>query len=116
MIGTVFDDADSDSKLESEGVRKGKTISCLTGKPVSSSFEDFDISGKLGDANFSMGFRAPPQADDERIFRLACYQLQEFHYFLTYDHAERQGFSWRGSIAPLDAVRMWPIRPSLRSR
>ena len=105
MIGTAFDDVGSDSRLRDEAARKGKTISHLTGKPVSESFEDFDISGTLGDANLSMVFRAPPQANDERMFRLACYQLQGFHYFLTYDHAKSQGFGWRGSIAPLDAVR-----------
>ena len=105
MVRAKFDEVDFDLRLQSEAARKSKATSRLTDKSVFSSFEDFANSGRLGDADFSIGFRAPPQADDERMFRLACYQLQGFHYLLTSDEEKNQGYGWRGSIAPLDAVR-----------
>lgn len=65
----------------------------------------FQVEGMIGNANITFTLQAPPQADDERIFRLACYQLQGFHFFLTYDHIGQQGYRWKGSIAPLGVVR-----------
>ena len=105
MINSSLDGPGQDPKLASEALRKSRATSVRSGKPVSESSARFQVEGMIGNANITFTLQAPPQADDERIFRLACYQLQGFHFFLTYDHIGQQGYGWKGLIAPLGAVR-----------
>lgn len=105
MFNASVDGPGQDPKLASEALRKSKARSVRSGKPVSQSSETFQVKGTIGNASINFAFQGPPQADDERVFRLACYQLQGFHFFMTYDHVKQEGYGWKGPIAPLDAVR-----------
>jgi len=49
--------------------------------------------------------KMPPQAEEERLFRLARLQLQAVFYFLTYNRQTHQGYFWPGAFCPLISVR-----------
>jgi len=88
-----------------EALRKSKTTSHRTGKPVAVSQEAFEISGNLGNATLKFQLSSPPQFDNERAFKLAWYQIAGFFFFLTYKDELGIGYHWPGSFTPIDALQ-----------
>ena len=104
IFATEVDSISYDESLVAEKHRKSKAFSNRTRKLVAESGEIFEVHGNVGSAQISFTMRGPPQLDDERAFKLALFQLQAFHFFLTYDQSQEQGFHWRGVYSPLDFV------------
>lgn len=87
----------------SEAERKAKnSYSRRTQKPVKESREQIKVHLPLGPGiKCSIGFVGPPQADDERVFKLAYLHILGFFYWLTYQDDTRFGYSWSGGFYPI---------------
>ena len=105
MLHTGADTVSPDETLAIEANRKSSTTSRRTGRPVAQSFETFQVGGRLGPAEITFSLVGPPQVDEDRAFSLALYQIQAFHFFLTYDDEARSGYGWPGIFAPLGVDR-----------
>lgn len=96
--------ARDDVRLRKEAVRKAKTKSRRSGKPVKDSQEQFSISQKFGGAEFTFNFTSAPQADEHRIVELARMQVMAFFYWITIQEGEVNGRFWPGKFFPLQPV------------
>ena len=103
--------ADDHELLAAEAIRKGKSVSRKTRRPVKDSSEAISFSAIMGPAATLKGnFACAPQVDERRAAELARMQAQAFFYFLTYKPDLRVGHFWRGqfivvNMAPrLDAM------------
>lgn len=96
-----------DDRLKADVRRKsGKSISRRTRKPVAAGEPPMVIKANLGDvAQFTFTMQSPPQADEQRLFRLAYFQLQAFFFMITYKEDTRCGGFFLGEYMPLIAVR-----------
>jgi hypothetical protein len=95
-----------DKRLSSEALRKARSISGSTGKSVGKSREEFNLSGRVGnDATVSLQFEAPPQIGEERLYRLACFHIQGFFFFITFDKETNRGGFFTGTFKPIMATR-----------
>lgn len=76
-----------------------------TGKPVSSSTENFAISGEfVSQASFTVNMVAGAQIEPKRAFALARFHIAAFFYFITYQKQQRVGGFWEGVFAPIALV------------
>lgn len=96
--------ARDDVRLRKEAVRKAKTKSRRSGKPVRDSQEQFSISHKFGGAEFTFNFTSGPQADEARIVELVRMQVMAFFYWITIQTGEVNGRFWQGKFFPLQPV------------
>ncbi|MEE9313848.1 MAG: hypothetical protein V3V02_04290 [Rhizobiaceae bacterium] len=94
-----------DVRLGKEAVRKSKTTSQRTGKKVHESAEELKFTQSFSGVTMTFGVVAPPQADSDRLFQLARYQLAGFFYLMTYNTEERKGLHWPGGYMPVSGVR-----------
>lgn len=91
-------DVGRDQLIERTLEKATRSFSRKTKKPVSESAEESSIELPLGPGgNYSFTFISPPQAEDERAFKLAYLQAVAFFYALTYDEVKRQGSFWPGA-------------------
>lgn len=94
--------------LATEAIRKGKSKSQRTSKPVNKSSESLSIETPSFGPGVTMtfGFTSPPQVDDDRAARLALLHSRAFFYWLTYKKTTLRGGFWPGGFFPLPhAVR-----------
>lgn len=98
-------------ELMTEARRKSaQSFSRRTKKVVADSTESFQGGGTVvPGVEVSFKLLAPPQVDDERVMRLAQFQLMGFFYLLTYDPSARTGYYWPGGFFPVavTSVRDW---------
>lgn len=95
-----------DERLHRDAARKAKgSISRRTRKPVGQGQDPWVIKGNMMGIEMTFTMVGPPQADDERLFRLAWFQLQGFFYLLTYKEDIKRGHFFLGEFMPLVAVR-----------
>jgi hypothetical protein len=81
------------------------SFSRLTGKPISKSFDEQTISGRLMNAvDVSFNLITPPQLDAERVAGLARMHLQAFFYLMSYNIAARKGGFLPGAVGILSQV------------
>lgn len=106
-LGSYFAPEAVGDRTGRDAVRKGKSISRRTKKPVSDSNETFRINVPFGPgAEFKFNFTAPPQADSERVLALARMQLMGFFYWVTFNPNTSRGRFWRsGCYLLLEASR-----------
>ena len=98
--------ATDDTRHHEEVRRKaGRAISRRTKKPVSAGEDPVIVRTSFGPMQMTFTMQMPPQAEEDRLFRLARLQLQAVFYFLTYDRQTRRGAYWPGSFCPLVCVR-----------
>jgi hypothetical protein len=97
--------ARDDVRLHNEAVRKAKTTSRRSGKPVKDSQEQFSISHTFGGAEFKFSFTTAPQADEPRIIELVRMQVMAFFYWITIQPGEVNGRFWQGKFFPIQPVR-----------
>jgi len=91
--------ADDHELLAAEAIRKGKSVSRKTRRPVKDSSETISFSAIMGPAATLKGnFACAPQVDERRAAELARMQAQAFFYFLTYKPDLRVGHFWRGQF------------------
>ena len=97
--------ADVSSRLadaRSEVHRKSTSKSARTGKPVSESVERMRIiTGHESGLTFDFQLSAPPQADDDRVFELACLHILGFFYGATFDERGYRGRDLPGGFFPV---------------
>ncbi len=92
-----------DLSVASEAGRKAnRSTSRRTGKPVKDSRENLKLNMQLAPGcEITFGLVSPPQADRERVFRLAQLQVMAFFYMVTFDPETRRGGYWPGEILPV---------------
>ena len=74
-----------------------------TRKHVKDSREEVTIEGGFAPGvGFSFKFTAPPQADRDRIYKLARLQIIGFFYWITFRVDESRGRYWRGGFLPCE--------------
>jgi hypothetical protein len=95
-----------DARLHTEARRKAaNAISRKTGKPVAAGEQPLKFNMQFGPASFGFTFVMPPQADKDRLFELARYQVGAFFYWITFNEETKRGGFWVGQFSPLLAVR-----------
>ena len=91
-----------DPRIRAEVARKAtKSKSRRTGKAIAAGEQPMVLKGSFGPAEITVSMVMPPQADHERLYRLARYQLTAFLYHQTYSEAERRGRFWGGGFYPI---------------
>ena len=121
--------ATSDPRLATEARRKGGgSGSRRTGKPVAKSTERFSIELPMMPgviAKFSIV--GGPQADEDRVYRLARFHLAGFFSFITFNKETHRGYFWPGGFFPFiyvpktdwgnptmrgfaEQIKLWPNR------
>jgi hypothetical protein len=93
-----------DENLASDSIRKSKSSSRRTGKPVLESKEELTLNAPFFGGNIAFGLRSPPQIDQERAFELAHYHITAFFYWLTYDETTKMGNVWDGVYFPVQVT------------
>ena len=95
-----------DPRLHTEARRKAaNAISRKTKKPVAAGEPPLKIDTTFGAAKLGFTFVMPPQANEDRLFELARYQLIAFFYWITFNQETKRGGYWVGQYFPLLAVR-----------
>lgn len=95
-----------DPRLHAEASRKAQnSISRRTGKPVAVGENPLKVGTKFGPAVFDFSFAMPPQAQEDRLYELARYQVGGFFYLTTFDEGTARGGLLPGGFYPLAAVR-----------
>tara|TARA_R110000744_G_scaffold343773_2_gene448995 strand:+ start:12925 stop:13824 length:900 start_codon:yes stop_codon:yes gene_type:complete len=94
-----------DERLVEEIQRKGTAKSVRTGKWVRESEESSTVKAEvMQGCKASFGFTGPPQADRDRVAKLAWFHISVFFYMITYDKAKRIGYPIPGGLAFVGAV------------
>ena len=97
--------AECDPELREEAKRKAwGSKSRTTGKQVAHSHERITIRGDMGPIQVNATFTGPPQLKDDRVHRLALFQLRAFFYWLTFNAKTQEGRWWRGVLFPVDGT------------
>jgi hypothetical protein len=97
-----------DPALVEEAKRKAaRSFSRRTRKVVEDSQEGLTVEMPLGSfAHINFNMVCPPQAETDRIFRLAQFQVRAFFYWITYDGKRNQGRFAQGDFYPIiDVLR-----------
>jgi hypothetical protein len=106
MPDVTGEHAIDDERLRAESARKAaKARSRRTRKAVGDSQESFSITHQFGPATFTFNLVGPPQVEEDRVYRLAHYQVTGFFYWITYNEALRTGGFPIGRFYPLLVVR-----------
>ena len=95
-----------DEEATLDAVRKAqRSISRYTKKTVRNSTLESSIKTTFGQmVTATVNFVGPPHVDKERVFRLACFQLMGFFYWITFDATRRRGGFWPGGFSPVMAA------------
>lgn len=94
--------ADSSEILRTESLRKGKSISKLTGQAVNKSKNKLHMKVKSDNYKDAMIiFDGPPQVETNRLYLLAKFHMMAIFYLTTYDSIKLTGSFWRGSFMPV---------------
>ena len=89
--------------LVREAARKAhRSISQRTLKTVKNSSEELWLTFPFASGVARFRMEGPPQADPERIHRLAFLQTTAFFYWLTYDRGKRKGYYFPGQFFYID--------------
>lgn len=84
--------ARADEVLVSEAMRKARSSSRRTGKPVKESSEELVISGSLRPGlEMTVKLTGPPQIDSDRILELSRLHIMAFFYWVTYNPDSKTG-------------------------
>lgn len=84
--------AEIDEVLAGEFKRRAhKSGSRRTGRPVATSHEELLVQSRWGPATFTFRMAAPPQADSDRVYRLAQFHFDAFFYWLHFNGESRRG-------------------------
>ncbi|HEV7988633.1 MAG TPA: HNH endonuclease signature motif containing protein [Candidatus Binataceae bacterium] len=100
------DFASEDKRLASEALRKAQgSFSRETGRLVVDSSEQLEFSGEFPPGvTFTVKMSAPPQANPERLYRLACFHIQAIFFLITFNSVNQCGGFIPGIFKPLMAV------------
>jgi hypothetical protein len=95
-----------DKTVLEDAIRKATgAVSRRTRKPVKDSQEQIEIKIPHGPMQFTFNMTGPPQADSNRVFRLAMHHVQAFFYLITYRQDAQTGERMPGAFVPVMDVR-----------
>jgi len=91
-----------DKDLVEQALRKRRSISSRTHKPVGNSVEKISFGTRVfPGSEFDFKMIGPPQASAERAYGLARFQISAFFYWVTFDPPSRMGRFWPGQFLPV---------------
>ncbi len=92
-----------DQAAAAHGQRKAEnSYSRRTKRLVKNSREEMTINGSFGTGvSMTFKFTGPPQAEQQRVFDLARYQVMGFFYWITFNKETKRGHFWRGGFYPV---------------
>jgi hypothetical protein len=93
-----------DVSVEQEALRKGRSRSRRTGRPVSASEERINIRSNFGPAVMTFTLVSPPQVDERRLATLAWSHVIACLYWISFDEEKRDGSRFDEAFVPLSSA------------